>query len=357
MPIALDKWIGRRTAEMRRGAAVLGLSTLCTALTWAQSGQAQTAFDFTGKTITIVVGFPPGGDYDTYARLTANGLGRHLSGNPTVVVQNMPGAGGVAAANYLYNVARRDGTFLGVVAQTAAIADITHVSGVKFDVGQFNWIGRVNSNVEVQQVWHTAPVKTFADLKDHEIAVAGTGSTSSSYIFPNLLNKMFGTKFKVVPGYQGVGMAILAMERGEVAGAAVPWSLIKAQHPEWLRDRKVNNIIQYVVTKHHDLPDVPSVMDIATDDLQKGILGLYASGAEIGRSILAPPSLPEPAVRALRDGFVATLKDDVFLGELKKSGLEFDPLSGSELQSHIRQLLKVSPEVVTEARKLTDQFN
>ena len=193
--------------------ALRGLAAAAAMALFALPGQsmAQTPVDFYGKTITIVVGFPPGGDYDAYSRITANNLGRHLKGNPTVVVQNMPGAGGIAATNYLANAAHRDGTILGMVAQTAAIAQITGVDGVKYDVGQFNWIGRVNSNVEVQQIWYTSPVKTIADALVHEVTVAGTGSTSSSFVFPNLLNRTIGTKFKVIPGYEGVNMATLAM--------------------------------------------------------------------------------------------------------------------------------------------------
>jgi tripartite-type tricarboxylate transporter receptor subunit TctC len=314
---------------------------------------AQTPVDFSGKTITIVVGFPPGGDYDSYARITANNLGRHLKGNPTVVVQNMPGAGGVVTANYLFNAARKDGTFLGVVAQTAAIAQVTGVKGVKYDVGKFNWIGRVNSNVEVQQIWHTSLVKTIADAKIHEVTVAGTGSTSSSVVFPNLLDKMFGMKFKVVPGYQGVNMATLAMERGEVAGIAGPWSLSKAAHSDWLRDKKINTIVQYVVKRHADLQDVPAVVDLATNELQRQILGLYASGADIGRSIVAPPAIPEPVVLALRAGFNATMKDSRFLDEIRKSRLEFDPLEGEKLQRSVAKLQQIPSDVIAEARRLT----
>jgi len=314
---------------------------------------AQAPADFTGKTITIIVGFPPGGDYDAYTRLTATHLGRHLKGNPTVVVQNMPGAGGVVAANYIFNIASRDGTVLGVPPQTAAIAQLTGATGVKYNVGQFNWIGRMNSNVEVQQVWHTSAVKTIADARLHEVVVAGTGPESSSVVFPNLLNKMFGMKFKVVPGYQGVNMATLAVERGEAAGFTRPWSLSKTVHPEWLGEKKINTIVQYVVTRHPELAEVPAVVELAENNLQKDILGLYASGAEIGRSILAPPGIAPPVLQALRTAFSATMTDSRFVDDVRKSGLDCSPMDGEPLQAIVDNAQQIPADVIVAAKSLT----
>lgn len=318
-----------------------------------QNAQAQTPADFTGKTITIIVGFPPGGDYDAYTRLTATHLGRYLKGNPTVVVQNMPGAGGVVAANYVFNIAPKDGTVLGVPPQTAAIAQLTGATGVKYNVGQFNWVGRVNSNVEVQQVWHTSAVKTISDARQHEVVVAGTGPDSSSVVFPNLLNKMFGMKFKVVPGYQGVNMATLAVERGEAAGFTRPWSLSKTSHPEWLSEKKINTIVQYVVTRHPELTDVPAVVELAENALQKEILGLYASGAEIGRSMLAPPGVGAPVLQALRKAFSATMVDSRFVEDVRKSGLDFSPMGGEALQAVVDQAQRIPADVIEAAKSLT----
>lgn len=341
------------TMQLSKTLSRAGLAFLAATLALPGPCAAQAPVDFTGKTLTIAVGFPPGGDYDAYARLVAANMGRHLTGNPNIVVQSMPGAGGVTAANYLFTVAPRDGTFMGVVAQTAAIAQVTGAASVKYDVGKFNWIGRVNSNVEVQQIWHTSLVKRIADARAHEVVVAGTGPDSSSVVFPNLLNRMFGMKFKVVAGYQGGNMATLAMERGEVAGVALPWSLTKATHPEWISEKKVNSIVQYVVRKHPDLVDTPAVVELAEDDLQRQILGLYASGAEIGRSIVAPPGLSAPVALALRNAFRDTMKDPRFLDEIRKSGLEFNPLGGEELQTVVETVQRIPPDVIAAARRLT----
>ena len=335
---------------LNKGLVFLGVSMV--PLT-AQESLAQSAPDFSGKTVTIAVGFPPGGDYDAYSRLTATHLGRFLRGNPVVLIQNMPGAGGVVAANYIFNVAAKDGTYLGVPPQTAVIAQLTGASGVKYNAGQFNWIGRVNSNIEVQQIWHTSAVKTIADARIHEVVVAGTGPDSSSVVFPNLLNKMFNMKFRVVPGYQGVNMATLAVERGEAAGFARPWSLSKTVHPEWLSEKKINTILQYVMARQPELLDVPAVIELAENDQQRDILGLYASGAEIGRSIMAPPGVAPAVVQALRTAFSATMRDDRFMEDVKKSGLDFKPLDGEALQAIIENALKISPAVIEAAKSLT----
>src|SRR3954470_2172520 len=180
----------------------------------SSAAHAQPRIDFAGKTVTIISSFGAGGGYTTYADLLARHLGVQLPGRPSVIVKTMPGAGGLNGTNYLANVAPRDGMVLGVVPQTVAIAQALGEPGVRYDVRAFNWIGRVNSNVEVQQTWHTSPVKSIADARTHEAILAGTGPQSSSVVFPRILDAMFGMKFRVVTGYEGVNMATLAMERG-----------------------------------------------------------------------------------------------------------------------------------------------
>ena len=256
------------------------------------------------------------------------------------------------AANYLAAAAPKDGATLGVVAQTVAIAQLTGAQGVRYDVGRFDWIGRMNANIEVQQVWHTSPVRTIADAKLREVVVAGTGNDSSSYVFPTLMNRMLGMKFKVVPGYQGVAMATLAMERGEVMGIARPWALSKTHHPEWMTEKKIITLVQYVLRRQRELPDVPAVVELGQDDMQKQILGLYASGGEIGRAVTAPPGVPAPVIEALRAAFSAAIRDERLLAEIKRSGLDFDPLEGAALQDYVAGVLRTPAEVVAAGRKL-----
>jgi tripartite-type tricarboxylate transporter receptor subunit TctC len=316
-------------------------------------GQAQAA-DFSGKTVTIVSSFAPGGGYDIYGRLFAAHVAKHLPGEPTVVVKNMPGAGGLVGTNYLFNVAPKDGLTLGVPPQTVVIAQTMGSSSVKFDPQKFNWIGRINSNVEVEQLWHTSGVKTIADARTREVSVAGTGPDSSSVVFPRLLNDILGTKFKVVSGYTGVSMAALAMERGEVQGMVRPWSIIKTMRPEWLREKKINLLVQYGGKRHPELQDIPAVVDLAENDSQRQIFALYASGSDVGRSIVAPPDVPPDVIEALRTAFDETMKDPAFLEDARKSELDLDPLSGKELQALIERAGAVSPDVIEAARKYYD---
>jgi tripartite-type tricarboxylate transporter receptor subunit TctC len=312
--------------------------------------QTQPRVDFAGKTITIVSGFGAGGGYTLYAEIVARHLGAQLPGRPTVIVRTMPGAGGLNGTQHLYNVAARDGSVLGVVPQTVAIAQALGEQGLRYDARAFNWIGRVNSNVEVQQAWHAAAVKTIDDARSKEIIVGGTGPESSSVVFPRILNAMFGMKFKVVAGYEGVNMVSIAMERGEVEGMLRPWSVTKTVRPEWLRERKINLLVQYALARHHEIAQVPAVVDLGETQEQRQVLGLYASGSDIGRSIVAPPGVPAETVAVLRAAFMAAMRDRALAADVAKSGLDIDPLAGDALQEIVRQAVDVPPQVVELAR-------
>lgn len=331
-------------------ALALGLAALAA----CASALPARAVDFSGKTITVVSSFAPGGGYDAYGRLFAAHLSAHLPGRPSIIVKSMPGAGGLVGANDLFNLAPRDGTTIGLVPQTVVIAQVLGGATVKFDAQKFNWIGRINSNVEVEQTWYTSGIKTIADAKKVSVVVAGTGPDSSSVVFPRLLNDTIGTKFKVVSGYSGASMAALAMERGEVQGVVRPWSVTKTMRPEWLRDKKINLIVQYAGKRHPELKDVPAVVELAENESQRKIFALYASGSDIGRAIVAPPGLASDVVQALRLAFDETMKDPAFLADLKTSTLDFDRLDGSELQSVVQRDAEAPPDVLNAARKYYD---
>ncbi len=313
------------------------------------AAEAQDAPSFAGKSITLVVAFEPGGSYDIYGRLFARYFGTHLPGNPRVIVQNMPGAGGLSGANYLYEVAPRDGTVIGEISQTAAIGQALSTQGVRYDVRKFNWIGRITSNVQLLHTWHTAKGKSFEDAKNVEIIVAGTGPTSSSVVFPKIMNDMLGAKFKVVPGFPGAASATLAMERGEVDAVVRPWSEITAKNADWVRDKKIYPIVQFSLARHPDLPNIPAVVDLALDQSQKQLLSLFASGSDVGNAIVAPPGVPAPIVALLRSAFEATLRDPQLLAEAAKS-LEVDWLPGDKLQAITESIFDVSPEVIEKAK-------
>jgi tripartite-type tricarboxylate transporter receptor subunit TctC len=303
---------------------------------------------FAGKTVTITVGFGPGGGYDLYARVLARHLGKHLPGHPAVVVSNMPGAASVRAANFVYGVAPKDGTALGMVAQSIGEEQLLGTPGVTYDIAKFNWIGRFASNVEVSYVWHTAPVKTVDDLKTTEATFAGTGPSSS--IYPRLLNSMAGMKWKVIAGYGTTSAAHLAMQRREVDGATSSLNTLKTTQRDWLDGKLIRVLVQLALKRSGDLADVPAVIELGKTQEDKAVLGFYAASGAVGRAVIAPPKLPADRVSLLRSAFDATMKDPDFLAEIETTKLEFEPLAGAELQALVVQSTKVTDAVLQRAR-------
>jgi tripartite-type tricarboxylate transporter receptor subunit TctC len=319
----------------------------------AESAAAQAApaaVDFSGKTITILAGGEPGGAYDLYSRLFAQHLGDHLPGRPRVVVQNMGAAGGLVAANYLYNVVAGNETYLGMISQTAAIGQVVGTPGIRYDVRKFGWIGRLTANVQVLQTWHTSPVKTFADLKRTPVIIAGTGPTSSSVVFPKIMNDQLGTRFKLVPGFPGMASAVLAMERGEVQAVVRPWADVEAKNPDWITHRLINPIVQFSIARDPQIAGAPAIVDLATNPAQKQLFALFASGDDIGDSIVAPPGLAPDVTESLRAAYEETVKDPAFLADAKRAQSEIDPLDGESLARLNAQVFETAPAVIELAK-------
>jgi len=231
----------------------------------AAPASAQSVADFyQGKQITLIVGAASGGGYDAQARLLARHIGKHIPGNPTVVVQNMPGAGSLQATNHLYNIAAKDGTTFGLIQRDMLVAKAMNAPGVRFDVEKFNWVGNLASEIGIVTAWHTSPIKTTEDLFNKEMIVGGTGTTIDTETSPRLMNSLIGTKFRVVSGYTGTAQVLLAMERGEVMGLG-DWSLsnIRSRNAQMLQDGKIRLLMQTALKKSPDLPDVPLILDFA----------------------------------------------------------------------------------------------
>src|SRR5262249_26024142 len=224
-----------------------------------------------------------------------------------------------------------------------------------YDARQYTWVGRINSNVEVFHTWHTSGVRSIDDAKKREVIVAGTGPTSSSVVMPRLMNELIGTRFKVVTGFAGPTSAQLALERGEVEGIVKPWSSIKVGSADWLRDKKINLIVQYTRERHRELQDVPALVDLGQDESQRQIFALFVGGAALGTSLLAPPNVPAGTVAALRSAFDQAMKDPGLLEEVRKSGVDIDPLAGAELQKVVDGTFVIAPDVLERARKLSPQ--
>lgn len=307
---------------------------------------------FARKTITLTVGYAPGGSYDLYARFVGRFLGRHLPGQPSVVVQNMPGAGSLQAANYLFKVAPKDGTAIGVVAETLPMEQALQNPGVQYDAAAYTYIGRVASSNNIQLVWHTAKVKSFQDLLTTTMTTAGTGPANLAETVPKVLNALVGTQFKIVSGYPSSGPGMLAMERGEVDGAATSWAIVKAQRMDWIKEGKAKIILQFLPSRSSELPDVPALGEVGKTDEAKRILNLYASGGALGRYVIGPPGIPAEAARALRDGFALMVKDPELLAEANKARVDVEPSGHEELAAVAKRTLDVSDAIRQRVREI-----
>jgi tripartite-type tricarboxylate transporter receptor subunit TctC len=321
------------------------------ALLTVQSARAEDV-TFARKTITVYIGNTAGGTYDLMGRLVTRHLGRFLPGNPTVVPENMPGAGTLRAANFIFNVAPKDGTALGIVTETIAVEQALLNPAVQFDARKFIWIGRVAASNAVHIMWHTSKVQSIDDAKRFEATVAGTGAGNVAETVPTLLNAVIGTKFKIIRGYPAANEAMLAMERGEVEGASVNWTTLKTAKAQWLKDRTIKVILQDQLERGPELPDVPALGELGDNLEAKQLLGLYAGTGAIGRSFFAPPGLPPAVATALRDGFIAMTGDRDFIADANQINAELAVGSGAEVQKAVDQALNVPDRVLQRAREI-----
>ncbi len=310
---------------------------------------AQTGADrFKGKTFEIIVGYDTGGGYDIYARALARHIGKHLPGNPMVIVKNMPGATTRTAANFLYNIAPKDGTVIATVARGLPTDELLGSGGIRFESTKFNWVGSMNNEVSVGVAWHTSPIKTYDDIKNKEMIV---GAIADSLLFAQVMNAVLGTKLKMITGYKSGNEIVLAMERGEVEGRmGWSWSSITSMNPEWIRDGKIKNLVQFSTSKHADLPNVPLVTELANNAEDRALLELVFSRQVIGRPFIAPPGLDAETVAVLRKAFDDTMKDPVFLAEMEKANLEVNAIPGKDVQELIARLFKTPPAVLERAK-------
>lgn len=327
--------------------AVAGI--VCAAMATGAQAQGVEQF-YSGKTIEFIVGYPPGGSNDIYGRAVARHIGRHIPGNPQVVFRNMPGAGSILAANHIYNVASRDGTVLGLLAATNTLDEKLGASGVKFETSKFTWIGRVAAGTNITAIWHTSKIKTISDAMMSEATLGATGTGSTVFIYPNVLNHVVGTKFKLVMGYGGSNEAMLAMERGEIEGHSTSLEAYKAAHPDWIKDKKVNIVVQYGLHRHPDLPDIPTCLEVAKSDEDKQILGAVVNATEIGKAVLSTPGVPAARAAALRKAFTDMTRDPEFIADLEKMRVELTPMSGEDMQSLVHEVGNMSPQLISKIK-------
>jgi tripartite-type tricarboxylate transporter receptor subunit TctC len=331
----------------------VALVVACTCLLGPGAGHAQSVEEFyRGKTVNMIIGYPPGGSNDVYARTVARHIGKHIPGNPNVVPRNMPGAGSLVAANHIFNVAPKDGTVLGLVAPTAPLEEKLGAPNIKFKASEFNWIGRVAPGVNITFVMGRSPVKTIKDAFEKVALLGASGRSSTVAIYPSVLNNVVGTKFRLVLGYEGSVAAMLAMERGEVDGHSTSIEAVRSVHPDWLSERKVNVLVQYALKRHPEFPDVPTSVELGRNPEEVQILRVVANATEVGKLVLSPPGQPAERVTALRRAFDATVRDPEFAAELKAMRVDLGPMPGEELQKLVEEVGSVSPAIIDKVKAI-----
>jgi tripartite-type tricarboxylate transporter receptor subunit TctC len=331
---------------MRRLLPAAVALVVCSAL----PARSESAADFyRGKTVNIVIGFSVGGGYDLYARHLARFIGKHIPGNPTVVPQNMPGAGSLKAANYIFTAAPKDGTFFGTFARTTGINPLLD-SGATFDSRQFSWLGSVTDDTSTCVTWNTTGIKTWDDFIKKPVTLGGQGPSSEPDIFARLYKNVFNAPIKLVPGYPGTNEISLAMERGEVDGlCGLSWSTIKTRHAKWLQDKKMNVIVQSALKKEPEMGDVPLVMDLTKDKEKLQILKLILAAQEMARPFAAPPGIPADRKAALVKAFDETMTDPEYLADAKKLNIDIAPVSAKSLEDLLAELYATPKDVLKKA--------
>lgn len=295
--------------------------------------------------INVLIGYEPGGGYDVYGRFVARFLGKFLSGNPQVVPQNMPGAGSLHAANHIFNVAPKDGTVIGTVSQSLPLMQLLGQPGILFDADRFVWLGRMSDVDTVLGVWHTAPVNTIEDTKSKEIAVATGGALSGSELYVVFLNKLVGTRIKSVRGYSA-RESQLALERGEIDGSfSLLFGQIAVQKSNWLSEGKIRMLVQIGLQRRSTMPNVPTLIELADNENDRGILTLISAGDILGRAFLAPPDTDKDRSDQLRRAFDQLVRDPEVLEAAERSKLELNYLSGAETQALVRRYKELPSDV------------
>ena len=335
----------------------LCIALVAFALVWAHSAAtADPITDFyRGKTERMLIGYGVGGGYDLYARITAEFLGRHIPGNPLVLPENMTGAGSFVAAKYLSDVAPHDGTVLGSLAQTLAL-DAAVGTAAGFDVTKFHYVGRLTSNIDLGVALPSAGIKSFDDVRNREFTVGSSGGASTAVVLPASLNAFGGAKFKLVRGYKGAAEVVLALERGEVQiVGAVGIPVLLALHPDWILEGKATAVYQAALKRSSYLPQVPTLPELGVDEDGRAVLRAIAGTAEIGRSIITTPGVPDERLATLRRAFADMLKDPDFVEACKQRHITIDPGSGEDMDAIVNETVNLPKPIIAKLGALLRQ--
>ncbi len=302
---------------------------------------------YRGKQITLLIGYGPGGGYDLYARMLGRFMGAHIPGHPTIVPQNMPGAGSRSAANFLFRAAPEDGSVIATLGQGTPTDQVLGEPSVLFDARKFNWIGNLSVVNNILYVSAASGVSTFAEAKIKSLSIGATGASSPSVLYPQVSNNLLGSKFRIIAGYPGGGDINIAVERHELDGrGSDSWASIKATRADWVRDHSINVLFQIGPKREADLPDVPLWTELATNDDQRQVLGLLSGDVSVGRPILTTPDVPAERVKALRQAFDDTIRDPQFIAAAKQAHMDMAPMGGEELQKTVSEIASAPPRIV-----------
>ena len=329
-------------------------TAVAAAVVWPLAAQAQPAGEFfKGRTISIITSTGAGGPYDLAARTVARHMPRHIPGAPTMVVKNMPGGGHTLASNYLAIQAPRDGTTIATISNTIPLHQVLDGKGVRYDARKFNWLGTLGISSLITVAWATSGIKSIDDVMRREVITGATGAGSGTWLYPNAMNVVLGTKFKIVTGYTSSAEVDLAMLRGEVtARSGGSYIGYVQERPEWLRENKVNILVQVGAVREKELPDVPLMHELAKSDEQRRLLNLISSPVRVGRPYLAPPDVPGDRIALLRKAFDALMQDAAFLAEAKGLALEVNPLTGDKVAAIVDETVNAPAEILAKARAM-----
>jgi len=331
-------------------AAVTGLAVICAAAAMAPFANAQAPVDFSGRSISLLIGFGPGGANDVWARVISKHMPKYLPGNPNVIAKNTPGAGGRRLAGLMANTAPRDGTELAQLHRGLVIEQLMGEVTLPFKLADLTWLGSPTSTTDTCIVWHTARVQSVEDLMTHELVVAGSGNEAPQL---HLLQRLVGAKVRSVIGYPGGAPMNLAMERGEVGGrCSYSWEAIKSAIPDWIRDKKARPIVQFALTRHPEMPDVPLIADFAKTDLDREALRVLMTRQIFGFPFAAPPGLLPEVRDLLRLAFDKTMRDPQVREDALKIKLELAPVAGETLERAARDAYSASPDAIARAKEL-----
>jgi tripartite-type tricarboxylate transporter receptor subunit TctC len=305
---------------------------------------------YKGRTLRLMVGVAVGSGYDINARLLARHMGAHIPGQPTIIVQNQPGAGSLTMTNALYNNGPFDGTVIGASFNGMPTTPLLQPGGARFDPVKLNWLGSTNRETQVMYVWHSAPVHALEAVKTREIVMGAQAPGSTQFDYPVLANSLFGFKFKVVTGYESTPKIHLAMESGEVHGTLANWSTLKAINTNWINENKIRMLAQWALRKHPELDGVSLFLDLAKTDAERAALRLMLARLEYGRPFFLPPNVPAERLDALRRAFDSTMKDPGYLAEADRLKIEVDPLTGEQVADLVEQVSRTPADTVARVR-------